>query len=426
MAPPLPYPLWQAPGVAVPGEWRPSDGIQHCDGSQWDSYEETDEVPQERTNEVSERPRALRSSEVKKPKSTCAWSRQREDTKSSGLLATVWFPSIQLVYAIGVLVRHLMGVYGAVLCLRGLVGWRTCLFAATLWPVSGFGVTAGVHRLWSHQSYEATPLMQALLMIMFSIADQGSIIGWASLHAMHHKFSDTDLDPHNRQAGFWHSHFFWTLDRSVNHLSEEECHRITRGFGPAVYFHDGVYGLWDPFWSLLMPMLVAATWGEAFNGLFVAGALRWVCVQHITFCVNSIAHGPQELGSARAIDPSASGIGPRVSLLITFLALGEGWHDYHHCFPWDYAASELGAWDQWNPTKIFIDACGFLGLVSNRRRCSDTVQVARRNKLFVKAETAGAGANVALCDYTIVGLPFLRYRMAVPRIHCGGDVRKTL
>ena len=48
---------------------------------------------------------------------------------------------------------------------------------------SGLGVTAGVHRYWTHHSYEATPTMELLLLCMFAIADQGSVIGWAGRRA---------------------------------------------------------------------------------------------------------------------------------------------------------------------------------------------------------------------------------------------------
>ena len=40
-----------------------------------------------------------------------------------------------------------------------------------------------------------------------------------------------------------------------------------------------------------------------------------------------------------SFDPVADGTGPRVSIAVALLSLGEGWHDYHHLFPWDYAAA---------------------------------------------------------------------------------------
>lgn len=29
--------------------------------------------------------------------------------------------------------------------------WKTLLFAFLLWPMTGFGITVGVHRLWAHR-----------------------------------------------------------------------------------------------------------------------------------------------------------------------------------------------------------------------------------------------------------------------------------
>eukprot|EP00933_Yihiella_yeosuensis_P080099 TRINITY_DN93503_c0_g1_i1.p1 TRINITY_DN93503_c0_g1~~TRINITY_DN93503_c0_g1_i1.p1 ORF type:complete len:189 (+),score=36.85 TRINITY_DN93503_c0_g1_i1:265-831(+) len=162
-------------------------------------------------------------------------------------------------------------------------------------------------------------------------------------------------------------------------------------------------------WSLAMPTLVASLWGEARNGFLVAGALRWMCVQHITFFVNSVAHGEQDGTDERAFDVSACGIGPRVSVLVSILALGEGWHDYHHLMPWDYACAELGAWDQWNPTKVFIDFCCALGLAKGRRRCSSRLQELQRTQL---AEKNWEGP-VKERQYKIVGWPLLRYRVPV-------------
>lgn len=316
-----------------------------------------------------------------------------------------------LIQALGVPARHFLGLYGLLLCLRGVVGWRTLLFAFTLWPVSGLGVTAGAHRLWTHRSYEATAFMQGLLMMMFSVADQGTIEGWALTHAMHHNASDTCWDPHNRQAGFWHAHFGWLYATQRFHLPASDYLRVKSGLGPVVRFHDTVCLAWDPFWSLGMPTLVASFWGEALNGLFVAGALRWMFVQHVTFFVNSVAHG-ERAGEENLFDRSACGIGPRVSFTTTILALGEGWHDYHHLFPWDYAAAELGAWDQWNPTKIFIDACSAAGIATSRRRCSSRLQLARRDQLQGNPEPSA---------YTVAGPLFLRHRVCVPAAARGGQ-----
>lgn len=42
------------------------------------------------------------------------------------------------------------------------------------------------------------------------------------------------------------------------------------------------------------------------------------------------------------------------------LAFGEGWHNYHHVFPWDYKAAELGNYTL-NLTTAFLDLMAFIG-----------------------------------------------------------------
>jgi stearoyl-CoA desaturase (delta-9 desaturase) len=41
-------------------------------------------------------------------------------------------------------------------------------------------------------------------------------------------------------------------------------------------------------------------------------------------------------------------------------AFGEGWHNYHHVFPWDYKAAELGNYRA-NFTTAFIDLFARIG-----------------------------------------------------------------
>jgi stearoyl-CoA desaturase (delta-9 desaturase) len=48
--------------------------------------------------------------------------------------------------------------------------------------------------------------------------------------------------------------------------------------------------------------------------------------------------------------------------------VGEGWHNWHHKYPFDYAASEFGISSQFNPSKLFIDMLAAVGLVWGRKR----------------------------------------------------------
>ncbi|CAK9815809.1 (11Z)-hexadec-11-enoyl-CoA conjugase [Anthophora quadrimaculata] len=57
---------------------------------------------------------------------------------------------------------------------------------------------------------------------------------------------------------------------------------------------------------------------------------------------------------------------PTENPTVSFFALGEGWHNYHHSFPWDYKAAELGAYGL-NPTTGFIELMQCIGLAYNLR-----------------------------------------------------------
>lgn len=42
---------------------------------------------------------------------------------------------------------------------------------------------------------------------------QNSIFNWVRDHRVHHKFSETDADPHNSARGFFFSHCGWLMIR---------------------------------------------------------------------------------------------------------------------------------------------------------------------------------------------------------------------
>jgi len=52
--------------------------------------------------------------------------------------------------------------------------------------------------------------------------------------------------------------------------------------------------------------------------------------------------------------------------LVAVLAFGEGWHNYHHVFPWDYKTAELGSYAK-NFTALVIDFFAWTGLAYDLR-----------------------------------------------------------
>merc|ERR1719461_2355248 len=69
-------------------------------------------------------------------------------------------------------------------------------------------------------------------------------------------------------------------------------------------------------------------------------------------------------------------VNPAENRLVSLLAGGEGFHNYHHTFPHDYSASE---W-RWglNVTTFFIDSMAWCGLAWGRRSVSREAVEARK------------------------------------------------
>jgi len=279
-------------------------------------------------------------------------------------------------------VAALFGLFSLSYCSR-----YTLLWAFICWPISGLGITAGAHRLWAHRSYKATFALRTLLMLANSMANQGSIWHWSRDHRVHHKHSESKADPHDATRGMFFAHMGWLFVKK--HPSVIEAGKTLNfddlSSDPVVVFQKTL----DPWFALFMcfvfPGLVGMLWGDSFwNGYLVAGALRYVCVLHFTWLVNSWAH----FFGDHPYDPASW---PAENPVVSVLALGEGWHNWHHKYPFDYATSEFGITKQYNPTKFFIDTCCFLGLASERKRATGAwAKLKAQRTLEIEAEVKKA------------------------------------
>lgn len=66
---------------------------------------------------------------------------------------------------------HGLGIYGWWYCIRH-ARWQTFAFAYSVGSMSGIGILAGAHRLWTHRSYKAHWSVRTLLMILQTLALQ--------------------------------------------------------------------------------------------------------------------------------------------------------------------------------------------------------------------------------------------------------------
>ncbi|XP_017888699.1 acyl-CoA Delta(11) desaturase [Ceratina calcarata] len=259
----------------------------------------------------------------------------------------------------------------------------TTLWAFFIVYTSGFGITAGAHRLWSHRAYKAKWPLRLFLIFLFTITGQKHVYAWALDHRVHHKYSETDADPHNVKRGFFFAHVGWLLvtphpevvkKRKAVDMSDLEADSI-------VMWQKRLY---IPLFALLaigFPVAVPCYfWSESvWTSFWVNFNFRFCVTLNIAFFVNSAAH----MWGQRPYDKYISSV---ENLAVSIAALGEGWHNFHHVFPWDYKTGELGNY-KLNPTTGLIDAFARIGWAYDRKFVSPTM-VKRR------ADRTGDGSHV--------------------------------
>ncbi|EDV93160.1 acyl-CoA Delta-9 desaturase [Drosophila grimshawi] len=304
-----------------------------------------------------------------------AAKRELLPSKAEAIEAEVAYnPQIRWPDLIAQTFLHVGALYGVYLLFHAKL--YTFLWLAASILVSGVGITAGAHRLWSHKSYTASLFLRIVLAFMFTIAGQRDAYTWALDHRIHHKFSETDADPHNAKRGFFFAHVGWLFltphpkvieKRKVIDMSDLE--------EDAVVMFQRKYFI--PLFALIsigLPVLVPWYFWEEdlWMSFWINFNMRFTWTLNVAFFVNSVAH----MYGNKPYDKNITSVEvPIVSLL----AMGEGWHNYHHVFPWDYKAGEFGNYTL-NVTTAFIDFCARIGLASGRKSVSPDMVLRRAAK----------------------------------------------
>ncbi|ENV05588.1 hypothetical protein F967_02350 [Acinetobacter sp. CIP 102637] len=253
--------------------------------------------------------------------------------------------------------------------------WVSLFFLLAL---SSLGITAGYHRLWAHRAYEAALPLKILLMIGGTFAVQNSILFWASGHRTHHRHvDDVDQDPYSIKRGFWYAHLGWMIrDHSPSEPDYKNAPDLIND--KLVMFQHKYY----------VPMVIAVHvgllggvgWavGDVWGVVLLGGLLRLIISHHVTFFINSLCH---MWGKRPYTDENTA----RDNFILAILTWGEGYHNYHHIFQYDYRNGVK--WWQYDPTKWLIWTSSKLGLAKNLRRIpSFNIQKAELAMKFKYAE----------------------------------------
>ena len=251
----------------------------------------------------------------------------------------------------------LVPVYGY---LYGYDSFEWIIFTL-LFVYSGISITAGYHRLWSHKTYKAHPILRVFLAFGGALALQNDILNWASDHRRHHRHvDDNKKDPYSAGRGFWFSHIGWIL-RNYESASNDFSNVQDLKRDPIVMWQHRNYLSLVLLANIALPAFLGFINGDIIAGLLLGGLLRLVINHHTTYLINSLAHmwGKQTYSNQ---------VSARDNPFLALITFGEGYHNYHHTFQWDYRNGVK--WWHFDPTKWIINLLSRVGLTYGLKRCS--------------------------------------------------------
>ena len=241
------------------------------------------------------------------------------------------------------------------------IDWKEWLAFVLLAGYAGMSITAGYHRLWSHKAYQAHPAIRFIFALGGALALQNSALHWSSDHRVHHKHvDDIDKDPYSIRRGFWFAHIGWMLrEYQANRYSDyANCRDLQKD--AIVMWQHKYYLPLVIVMNIGLPVVLGWLNGDVWGMFLMAGVLRLVFSHHVTFLINSAAH----MWGKRTYTEDNTARDNGVLALFTY---GEGYHNFHHKFEYDYRNGIQ--WWHYDPTKWLIAVLAKMGLATGLRRC---------------------------------------------------------
>jgi stearoyl-CoA desaturase (delta-9 desaturase) len=258
----------------------------------------------------------------------------------------------------------LIGTLGLALVLvplefaHSLNHWGEWVVFLVMVALVGMSVTCGYHRLFTHRAYQARGPVRLFLLVFGAASFENSVLHWASDHRIHHRHVDQEADPYNSRKGFWYAHWIWIMEDKESPVT---------GVGdlerdPLVRWQHRHYFLIGACAAAALPLAAGLATGNLWGHLVIGILLRIVVTHHTTFFINSAAHF---FGTRPYTDANTA----RDNAFLAPFTYGEGYHNYHHMFQWDYRNGVK--WYQFDPTKWLIFAMACVGLARGLRRVPD-------------------------------------------------------
>jgi fatty-acid desaturase len=194
----------------------------------------------------------------------------------------------------------------------------------------GFGICVGYHRLLTHRSFSCPKFVEYFWAAAGYLAFQGSPMWWVTMHRAHHRYQDTELDPHSPRNGILHAHFGWIMQKRYPSHINPALQTKDMMDDPVYKFLDR-NGDWHKAYMLLLAINVAfrlvilAIWGWI---PALASILAGFIILQIPLVLNVACHIPaMGYKTYNTRDDSVN------VWWVSLFGFGEGWHNNHHASP---------------------------------------------------------------------------------------------
>jgi stearoyl-CoA desaturase (delta-9 desaturase) len=194
------------------------------------------------------------------------------------------------------------------------------IICATLFSM--IGVNVGLHRYFSHRSFDTWKPVVWMLGLFGTLSTTGRLISWVAIHRFHHLHTDTELDPHSPKYIGWLRSF--TFDYTRVYIDKKYVKDLLSN-STAVFFHKNcidIILIYIFILSIVDPWLVVFAWALP-SGIAIIGLGSATLFGHTH---GYVSHN--------------TGDNSRNSWISSILSLGDGWHNNHHAHPYRYCQTE--------------------------------------------------------------------------------------
>ena len=137
--------------------------------------------------------------------------------------------------------------------------WQWIITLLMYFVLNGLGMIMTYHRLLTHRSYPCPRWLEYTLAFITTFSLTGSAITWIAIHRKHHKFADTEKDPHSPDhLGRLRVHFLTMFAEVSPRFALDLIRNNFYMWQRKYYFY--IIGSYALFLYLLDPLAVVYAW----------------------------------------------------------------------------------------------------------------------------------------------------------------------